>query len=511
MITIRRLHADCQIPPDLPDADLVRGRLEHLVRDYLPQAIADRFSLDLGEPGVVYRVRQLDLGLWVDAGQMSDRQISDALANLLAQALVKALQYGPPAQVQRYESYDHFITAFLTDLFTGQAWERWQYREFEMLRGLSKGQVASQLLAPRPELLLGVTRLLEDLGRLDDLLDALDGQDLDLIWRRGLGFSASSGVPPRSVRERALAALEGGRLRPGGLLLREALGLYLHAVRRNPNLAGDPHLAAACEHLTLLSELIAARPTPELWQALAEGAVEDSAALEAVFAGADLPAEAGWALEWLRSVEGRAYFSSLARLAAPPLPALARAPARSKALGQEMRTQFAGLGLLLPFVRELELERLGSAGLYQLLVALCGRSLRALAWSDPAPLWLSGLPPKEAHDARLAEIAWPEMLDEIPGGEDYLGSGPEAGAARRVLNLFASRLRGFAESSPGYLAKQFIFQPGRLALLPGRLEVYLHRVPLGIVLHMAGMDGFQARLPWLSDRELWVNLPDGSG
>ena len=81
--------------------------------------------------------------------------------------------------------------------------------------------------------------------------------------------------------------------------------------------------------------------------------------------------------------------------------------------------------------------------------------------------------------------------------------------ARLVLRRFASWLRGFADSSPDYLLAQFILRPGTVRLTAQTLDVSLSELPLGIVLRMSGRDGDQGTIPWLANRRLLVQLPDG--
>ena len=95
-----------------------------------------------------------------------------------------------------------------------------------------------------------------------------------------------------------------------------------------------------------------------------------------------------------------------------------------------------------------------------------------------------------------------------PNAED-LGSPTGGVVAALVLRRFAAGLRGFTQSSLGYLVRQFVHLPGTVCVSQGTIEVTLCRVPLGVVLRMAGRDGEQGTLPWLGDRRLVIRLPDG--
>ncbi|MFN2283677.1 MAG: hypothetical protein ACK2UQ_04595, partial [Anaerolineae bacterium] len=148
---------------------------------------------------------------------------------------------------------------------------------------------------------------------------------------------------------------------------------------------------------------------------------------------------------------------------------------------------------------------------YQLLLAAVGRDIQPLAWNDAGPAWLCGLTTREAERAREADITWPngaqwEMPDVNEADVQHLGATPCAAFALLVLRRFAEGLHGFAESSPAYLAKQFINLPGRLVINEETVSVLFSRVPLGIVLQMSGLDGDCGPIPWLDNRHLWINL-----
>jgi hypothetical protein len=182
-------------------------------------------------------------------------------------------------------------------------------------------------------------------------------------------------------------------------------------------------------------------------------------------------------------------------------------------------TAFAGLALLLPAIRELRLnEHVSKEGLYQLLLTVVGRSYLPLALNDAGPARLAGVPQQEMENARTLPVSWPDIAQWADPGEttqtaeqaaDHLGPLPGSAFALLVLQRFVQGLRGFADSSPGYLAKQFINQSGHIKFTEKTIDVYLTRSPLGVVLHMAGRDGDQELIPWLDDRRLYIHLPDG--
>jgi hypothetical protein len=519
MLTIADFQANYYLPAGAPDRDAVQARMDRLARERLPAAMADKLVPPSRDEHAVYRIRRLRVDLWVDASGMSDGEIARRWGAALIEATGRALARGSSTEVVRYDDHAHFVAAFLGDLLSGQAWSRWVYDEFAPLRGLPVGQIVAHLLAPRPALLIEVAQCLAREGRLEPLLQQLDVADVALIWEQGLGFGA---LPDASVRaatlEKILSALAGDLALDLGAqaLARNTLRLYLHAVIGQPGLAKIAATGAVCRHLALLHQVWAARPAPWVWTALARGEIVSPAPLTPMLASlpTDLAAARDWFMVTLAQPSGRAY---LARLVPVAVPETRTAP-KPETVGPEMlrlqraATNFAGLALLLPVIRDLNLHaQLGRTGIYQLLLAAVGRDLQPLAWRDAGPAWLAGVTGKEAEAAREVDVSWPDvMLWNTPEVDDadlrHLGPSPLSAFALLVLRRFAQPLRGFAESSAAFLAKQFINLSGHLRVGDESIEVHFNLAPLGIVLQIAAQDGDRGPVPWLDGRHLWITL-----
>lgn len=517
MLTIHQFQANYHLPAGTPNRAAIQNRMDRLVREHLPAAMADKLVPPSRDENAVYRIRNLRVDLWVDALGMSDGEIAQRWGTALVAATARALVRGSPTQVMRFEDYAHFVATFLGDLMTGQAWSRWVYDEFAPLRSLPVGQIAAHLLAPRQALLIKVAQRLEREGQLEALLQRLDTADVRLIWEHGLGFDALPDAPVRDpTLESVLDALKGGVALEHGAqaLARNTLRLYLVAVIAQPSLAKNAATGAVCRHLALIHQVWAARPTPWLWEALAREEIVSPAPLTSLLDS--LPAELASAREWftvmLAQPSGRAYLARLVPAVVPEAAVTPESTAPEVECARQATTNFAGLALLLPMIRDLALyTHLGREGLYQLLLAVVGHDYRPLAWSDAGPAWLCGMTAREAEEAREANVTWPDgtlwdMPDTNEADAQHLGAAPCAAFALLVLRQFAQGLHGFAESSPAYLAKQFINLPGRLVIDEEAISAHFSRAPLGIVLQMAGLDGDRGPVPWLGNRRLWIEL-----
>lgn len=521
MLTIAHFEANYFLPEGLPDWAASQRRLDRVVQQ-LPQLLHGRLRPPASDESAVYRIRHLHLDLWVDALAMGDQEIATGWGRLLLVAVTRAMLYGGASEVVRYDDHAHFVASFLADLLSGRAWSRWMYDEFRPLRGLLPGQVAAQLLAPRPELLLPVARRLQDDNQLERLLQALHPADVELIWRRGLGFGPPEATwrPPADLLQEVLAASAGAGLEmASGGWQRNLLRLYLAVVMARPRAAGNAAVGGLIHHLVRLHQLWQQRPSPLLWAALAQQEIASPEAVAAFLARLDgeLAAVRDWFRVALATPAGRAYVGQLALAIVPAGVAGDSGPTQTRPRRQRMPTSFAGLAFLLPVMRDLELhEWLGPAGRYQLLLAALGMAHQPLAWGDTAVSWLAGVAPHEEERMRTAPVDWPDVAQWTGAGEiaeaaeqaaGHLGAPPGSLVALLLLRRFAAGLRGFAGSSPAYLARQFVILPGSLHVDDESIHVHLDRAPLGVVLRMAGRDGEQGRLPWLENRLLHIHLP----
>ena len=518
MLTIDRLTANYFLPAGAPDPHALQQRLDTLVRQRLPAELNGRLQPPARDQTAVYRIRRLELDLWVDIAGMSDADIARRWSQLLLRAVTRALLIGADTEVVRFDDPAHFLAAFLTDLLAGRAWsvdKGWVYAEFAPLRGLAVGQIAAYLLSARPELLLPVAHRLHHARQLEPLLRQMTRADIALLWP-ALGWGEPTGIASAAQLDALLPRLRPVPLQRGGrdALARNLLRLFLAAAIPQPELAAQSWAAAVCTHLAWLHQLWTARPAPFLWAALAAGEIAGIAPLQPLLDAldSDLAAPRRWLQIMMTTPQGRAY---VARLAQNNQQITENRQQTTEAT-RSLATSFAGLGLLLPFVRELGWhELLGNAGIYQLLLRLVGRDHVPLAWGDGAAAWLSGVPDHLAEQARAQPISWPDLaawtdeteLRAAASAAAILGDWPGSGAALLLLRRFAAGLRGFAGSPPAALIRQFIHLPGHLHLSANALEIHLLQAPLGILLRIASRDGPQGPLPWLQNRQLHIILP----
>jgi hypothetical protein len=74
--------------------------------------------------------------------------------------------------------------------------------------------------------------------------------------------------------------------------------------------------------------------------------------------------------------------------------------------------------------------------------------------------------------------------------------------ADRLIREFVSRIHGFAQSSRGFIVRNFIALPGRVAVAENRLSIVLTSSPLNAVVHLCRLDDPVEEVPWLGRRRI---------
>jgi hypothetical protein len=305
---------------------------------------------------------------------------------------------------------------------------------------------------------------------------------------------------------------------------RDLLVALLRAVQnRRPALDGSPRARAAdmARLLAALAEVDADRAADPVApvivdQLLAAWAAVTSAAapqqvIEAVTAGDPVAASTAW-----REPAGppadsatETALTAAARLGEPAGAVLAALEFRTGAVDREAFTSPVA-GILLVWRALLDI-RLGGLAEFHRYPPAGPRHLLAevgLRWAgtggvdggvlDPAVRLLSGEGP--ATTSELAEAwlavnpgahdAWRTVIDDLATRHRSVPVAPAADAldhtADVVLRIWARWLRGFEQSSQGFLLDQFVRRPGTIAEAPGRVTVRLPRRPLDAVLEMSG-------------------------
>jgi hypothetical protein len=487
-LTIRRLRVVALTPPDHPEPESFRARLEDTVRGSLASALAEAIDHWGGEG--VLRIQRLEVDL-ATGTTLSPDHLTAQLAEAIANGLVRARAEGE--RVLSFAGRSHYIAAFLQELVTGRAWQRWWFRGFEGVKVLPLSTAIRTTILADPD--AGLSALLSmPRGVLATVLAKLSDHDatqlLDAFAARGKSGISSPGVVP------ALAAAR--RESTFATLSVAALALYLGVVRLRED-CGGPLLAEMAKALLSLERLVQDRSS-----ALTSDLCESDPALSATLA--TLPGDLRQAL----------------------IATAMHQPGVTATSNTERRryTPFGGLFIILP---SLDLEAVkqavesttgphnndndivSAAALigFVTLAACAGRARAAQVVVDPVWRDVFDLPPAVDGSTiarRLAAIPEGIWAALAPIGEtlsvqadarfltparnlvpDRIAARAIARLARATMTRFARRLPGFSNSSAPFLWRNLLDVTAAVDTAGPRLSVLLDRCPLDVLLSINGI------------------------
>jgi hypothetical protein len=500
-LTIRSLRVVALTPPDHPEPESLRARLEGTVRASLGPALAEVIG-DWGGEGIL-RIHRLEIDLTMGATLPPDH-LTERLAEAIADGLLRARADGE--RILTYAGRSHYLAAFLQELAAGRAWQRWWFRSFDGLKVMPLSAAICTAVLADPG--TGLSALLSmPRGALVTVLAKLSGRDVVRVLDSlvSLGTSATS-------QERVLATLLAARSdSPVAIMLTPttaALALYLDAVRIDGE-CGGPRLAELATALVSLDRILADRRS---------AATIDLARLLDGDAHAGVRAADAALLAQLSSLPAdlrQAFIGT----------AMQRGSAAASDATPRRYTPFGGLFLILPSLdlksieeaikekvdTETKEDNLSAAGLIGLvtLAACAGRPRAAHVLADPIWRNLFSLPSVAdvstipAKLASLPEGAWLalEAIGEVIASRadarflllarDFA---PSRGAARTIaclaratLSRFARRLPGFANSSAPFLWRNLLDVAAAVDSVGAGLSVLLDRCPLDVLLSINGI------------------------
>jgi hypothetical protein len=513
-LAIRRLSLVMIVPPDHPEPESLRLRVDEAMCGSLPTALSEAIGDWPGEG--VLRIRRVEIDLAVEAALAPER-IASRLARAIADALFAAQKDGE--RVLTYPDRAHFLAAFLQELAQGSAWQRWWFRSFDGLKPLScSAAIRTTVLADPAE---GLEALLTmSSSGAATVLGALTAGDAATVLD-GLARLGPASVPIEAAI--AVVADTGASVIPSvpvATPAAQALAIFLEAARRQRDHAG-PLLAQIAQAIVALDWVLASQRTEAVREILLSLKGEvltpplsmlDASLVARVAPLLTLPAEARRAV-----LDGAAVRRGITT--------------KPVAHTSCRYTPFGGLFLLLPSLpseaiaaavagasstEDLPLDQVIGA----LVIAACAGGERVLhVLADPVWRDLFALPNRlgvaDLADrlTGLAASVWPlldalgEALETRQDARFLLpprlvvgsrsGVRVIAGLARGVLSDFARRLPGgFARSSAAFLWRNLLSVSAAVDETPHGLSVVLNRPPLDVLLALSGV----------ADADIWGPL-----
>ena len=473
----------------------MQKRLDRLVMRKVLDHVGEQFQYPASDQNAVYRIRSLDMELWVNSGA-EDHEVAPRWGAAIVKSMAHAMLYGSPDQVVRFDSRAHYLASFLQELLYNTAWNSWIFEEFHGMNDLPIGRAASHVLVEETEYLHEVLNLLHEDQKLDALLHRFRAEDIDKIWSQGLGFYGAGN--PDGFQELVISHVaQLGDLDWGDIHARRrnALRLYLSTTRERPDLKNLPGLAACCDHVTLLHRVWTVSLSSALWRRKNPSLSEWAALIASL--DSRVSTEQDWLTQTIGTDSGRNYLASLLRIL--PKQDEETATAESDVFTRHVRSSFAGLVLLLPILRDLGIHNALSQGaLHQILIAAVHPSYQPLAKGDPGTAWLAGLSPEIAEQRRGDTYEWGSLSLLNPFLKETLPVTTPCTAstiAEAIIKEFAKGIRGMKDSSPDYARKQFLHVPGRIRWNEEQIEVTLSSMPSPSCYRWQGASAIKVHYP----------------
>lgn len=317
-VTIQQMSCQFNMPAGAEYPVAISNRLADLVHSRVTRACGAALESLATDDDAVYRIKRLELDLWIDMQRMSESQIAVHWGQSLAVHIARAMQQAGPQQVVRFDSPRHFITAFLRDLIDGWAWGRWYYAEFQMLKRLPVPAIAAQLLTTRPGWIVPVLTDLAATGHATRLIGRMRVNEITQLWT-ALGHAPQPALAQydgvNHLLKELVAAWPDIALSHGmdaTSRARDRLMALVALAKTRPDFANDSQAASLIHALVDLAALM--NLDPDLGMLLAMKSSFYPAALRRV-AGSQLADVLTWLAPLSTVPPGREYLAQLAEAA----------------------------------------------------------------------------------------------------------------------------------------------------------------------------------------------------
>jgi len=558
-LRVAQFETTCHVPPrHRGAADIV----DRLARGHFARDLGEHLGPSLAREPAIVRIRRLALRVIIPASELNEGALSLKWRQAFGKALFTALAYPTGAgsfEVFRAESAASFIASAIRDLLEGTATTKWHYAEFEEIFRLGSTQAALALICEWPRQSLAVLLELAQHGVLGRVLARFDDLALERLFAL-LARPADNKTEPVSVADLiATARLALAHLPEKVTALRArsyALSLFVESHRAHQPVRSPRALFHALLALAVLLNEEAfwpGIPHAELWAERLPSSV--TAILETIgrqireqiqppYSLMKTPGSpAVWGgpphlpsmetpgrppllggTTWLRLAELDRFLTSLRMELKVPPPS--DGPAEARWISSEwcgiffLVSTLIRLGWIPAWTQLAELQPGGVACLVTgLALAIIEKFDVAVPALDPGVALFAGYlgDPDMAHLRRVfqefpgevrLQVLQAALPHEAVGNAAETWEGTFERLAGTLLRDFASRVRGFRQSTRQGVVRSFIARPGRIRIEPERVVVFPGHSPFHVALHLSGIDAPVEAVSWLGGCRIEFELGD---
>lgn len=495
-LSLGQVSTHCLALAGAGEAATIGARLDQVIRNDLAAALSSAVAPVLAGHSGILRLRQLRIRL--DLGdQWAGPGLADTIARRIAAALKTEIARGH-ATLRHWPDQEHYLAAYILMRLGMVAEPDWAFPDFANLAHLPPERAAAELIRARPALLAPLAHMAAAAtGNAATPIAAWPAAAKAALVRTLVATplepaEADQLLPNlRQLLTTALPAFP--RPLPEAELLAEALAFMLHV------LAQGHQKPAPRAILIAIATTLATRA-----RATASGTPQPPGQSSGTAADGEQETLRKLLALVRENPERRAVLDMLAR------PDTSRPVEKDKANtdGKQpaevvpdharLRSPRMGLALLLPSLLFLDAASHLTATRRARIV---WQTLHPDDWqaaSEDAALQILLPVDRREIDLLAPQPQPPEhLLRNLapPARKRYEESPADLRWSALLLADFASRLRGLHASSHPYLRQQFLEHGGEVHRAKDSITVTLDRVPLGILLQMAGFSGIAGRLP----------------
>jgi hypothetical protein len=179
---IGHVHIRYRVPPG-SSASATLNTLERVARERIADACDRAFENTFADDQTVYVLRKVTARVAVLAERTKlEARLAEQWGNRLSHAVIQTIVTGDHGNLVRFQNQAEFVTSFLTELVTGDVWNRWYFGAFQSYRELGDEDALVAVFEDNREWFREILRRLSQTNALDPVLERLGPQGRRRLW-----------------------------------------------------------------------------------------------------------------------------------------------------------------------------------------------------------------------------------------------------------------------------------------------------------------------------------------
>ena len=181
---IGHLHITYRLPQNSPSASMLIPALERVTSDRIAAVCDQAFAEVFADDPSVRVIRKVSTRVAILSRRATlESRIAEQWGHRLCAAVVESIVEENSENVVSFENQAEFVTSFLTELTTGDAWSRWYFGAFGLYRKRPAGEAILAVLDDNREWLWEILRRLRQSRALERVLAHLGLAGQKKLWK----------------------------------------------------------------------------------------------------------------------------------------------------------------------------------------------------------------------------------------------------------------------------------------------------------------------------------------